>query len=103
MADEDPLSFVRLWDSWDEADQRLETFKIIMTEACSELSEINHRQPAIIQPYDFDFWLDSETPEDFLLQLIRTPLEGPFGMRGVSKRVNSPRNNDPEILPPSGD
>ena len=39
-ADEGPLSFAGLWDSWDEADQRLETFKIITTEACSELSEI---------------------------------------------------------------
>ncbi len=97
-ADEGPLSFAGLWESWNKADQRLETFTIITTDACSELSEIHHRQPAIIQPHDFDFWLDPETPEDFLLQLIRAPLEGPFGMRAVSKLVNSPRNNDPEIL-----
>ena len=81
----------------------METFTIITTEACSELSEIHHRQPAIIQPHDFDFWLDPKTPEDFLLELIRAPLEGPFGIRAVSKLVNSPRNNDPEILRPLGD
>ena len=102
-ADEGPLSFAGLWDSWGKAGQRLETFTIITTEACSELSEIHHRQPAIIQPHDFDFWLDPKTPEDFLLELIRAPLEGPFDIRAVSKLVNSPRNNDPEILRPLGD
>ena len=102
-ADEAPLSFAGLWDSWDKAGQRLETFTIITTEACSNLSEIHHRQPAIIQPHDFDYWLDPEAPQDFLQQLIRAPVEGPFGVRAVSKLVNSPRNNNPEILRSLGD
>ena len=99
-ADESPLSFAGLWDSWTQAGQLLETFTIITTQACPDLKEVHHRQPAMIAPQDFHVWLDPETPEDLLLQLVRLPHEGPFGRRAVSRRVNNPRNDDAAVLQP---
>ncbi len=99
-ADESPLSFAGLWDSWTQAGQSLETFTIITTQACPDLKEVHHRQPAIVAPQDFHVWLDPETPVDLLLQLVRLPYEGPFGRRAVSRRVNNPRNDDSAILQP---
>ena len=99
-ADEGPLSFAGLWDSWAKEGHVWKTFTIITTQACPDLHEVHHRQPAIIRPQDFDAWLDPETPADSLLQLVRLPNEGPFDIRVVSKRVNNPRNDDPDVLQP---
>ncbi len=97
-ADAAPLSFAGLWDSWTQEDQSWETFTIITTQACSDLQSIHHRQPAIIQPPDFNVWLAPETPRDSLLQLVRLPHAGPFGIRAVSRRVNNPRHDDAAVL-----
>ena len=98
--DEEPISLAGLWESWEKHGQSLETFTVITTQSCPALTEIHHRQPAIIQAQDFDAWMDPETPEATLLQLVRIPCEGPFNQRAVSKRVNNPRNDDPRILLP---
>lgn len=97
---EEPLSFAGLWDSWEQQGHSLETFTIITTQACPILAEIHHRQPAIIQCQDMEAWLDPYTPQDSLLELVRNPHEGPFVQRAVSRRINSPRNDDPDVLSP---
>ncbi len=66
----------------------------------AELADIHHRQPAIIGPDRFDDWLDPTSRVPRLLDLVREPYGGPYEKRAVSTRVNSVRNDDPDILTP---
>ena len=100
LADGSPLSFAALWERWDPGGSPLETFTIITKVASPDLEDIHHRQPEIIDLRWFTEWLDPRTPLPALLELAREPHEGPFERRTVSTRVNSVRNDDPDILLP---
>ena len=101
LADGSPVSFAALWECWDKAGDGLETFTIITTQACESLTDIHHRQPAIIHPDHFADWLDPALRPAHLLDLAREPFTGPFEKRPVSTRVNSVANNDASILIPA--
>ena len=98
LKDGSPLSFAALWERWEKGSGTLETFTIITTLASPGLEDLHHRQPAIIHPRWFSNWLDPRTPLPALLELARQPHDGPFERRAVSTRVNSVRNDDPDIL-----
>lgn len=100
LKDGSPLSLAALWERWDRSGVPLETFTIITTAASPDLEDIHHRQPAIIDPRWFTEWLDPQTPLSALLELARESHDGPFERRAVSNRVNSTRNDDPDILLP---
>ncbi len=100
LADGSPLSFAALWERWDKGGDSLESFTIITTAAAPGLADIHHRQPAIIDAELFDDWLDPTSPVGRLLELVREPRAAPYERRAVSTRVNSVRNDDPEILAP---
>ena len=100
LADGSPLSFAGLWERWDKGGEALESFSIITTAADPPLADVHHRQPAVINPEHFSVWLDGESPADTLLDLARNPRAGPYEIRAVSTRVNSVRNDDPELLTP---
>ena len=55
---------------------------------------------AVPGPDRFDEWLDPTSPVPRLLDLVREPYCGPYEKRAVSTRVNSVRNDDPDILTP---
>ena len=97
-ADGSPLSFAALWERWNKGDDSIESFAIITTGACPALADIHHRQPAIIDPDRFDGWLDPTSSVPWLLELVRKPTADPYKRRAVSTRVNSVRNDDPDIL-----
>ena len=98
FADGSPLSFAALWERCDKGGDPLESFTIITTPAAPGLADIHHRQPAIIDPDQFDDWLDPTSPAPWLLDLVREPNGGPYERRAVSTRVNSVRNNNLDIL-----
>ena len=98
LKDGTPLSLAALWERWDPGSAPLETFTIITTTASPDLEDIHHRQPAIIEPRWFTEWLDPRTPLPELLELAREPHDGPFQRRAFSARVNSVRNDDPDVL-----
>ena len=100
LADGAPLSFAALWERWDKGGEPLESSTIATTAASPGLADIHHRQPAIINLDRFDDWLDPTSPVPRLLDLVRQPYAGPYERRAVSSRVNSVRNDGPDILVP---
>ena len=100
VKDGSPLSLAALWERWDPGGAPLETFTIITTAASPGLEDIHHRQPAIIDPRWYSNWIDPRTPLPALLELAREPHDGSFERRAVSTRVNSVRNDDPDVLLP---
>ena len=77
---------------------------IITLPATGALQTIHSRQPALIARENFDLWLDSRTPITILESLLGEVQPQNWQVYPVSPRVNSPANNDPELLQPlSGD
>ena len=96
----EPVSFACLWERWEKGDEPVETFTILTTAASPALTAIHHRQPVILDAGDFDTWLAPDTPQERLLALARRAHEGPFERWPVSRRVNSPRNEGPDLVQP---
>ena len=74
----------------------------IVTCAPNELMAALHdRMPVILDPADYDAWLDPGGPRG--ADLLRPCLAEWLEAVPVSTRVNSPRNDDESILQPEGE
>ncbi len=96
-ADGAPFVFAGLWESWSDGQSaEIVSFTILTTEASEALRPIHHRMPVIVGAQDFNLWLDpGETPSTELFAPEQAPQ---LQARPVSRRVNSPRNDDPACL-----
>lgn len=98
-----PVSFAGVWERWETRREVIESFAILTTPASAELADIHHRQPAIVDPEWFAEWLDPSTAAHELFERLCAPHPGPYERRAVSRRVNSVRNDDADILRPVGE
>ncbi|TVQ55544.1 MAG: SOS response-associated peptidase, partial [Phycisphaerales bacterium] len=74
-ADEQPLVMAGLWESWNdpESEKPLETYSILTTEANEQLRDLHDRMPVILEPEQFDAWLDPEQADAETLQSLLKP------------------------------
>ena len=70
-------------------------FSIITTEAKGDVTEIHHRMPVILQEQDIDRYLDLKTDA---LTLLNVNPGVPLTFNEVSREVNNPVNNTPELI-----
>ena len=107
----DPFAFAGLWAHWEPNEEAAEGGEgpidscTILTTSANELVErVHHRMPVILRPEDYDLWLDREVSDRDHLEAVLGPYD-PSGMIAypVSKRVNTPSNDDPEVIEPVGD
>ena len=98
LADGGLFAFAGIWSEWGKGDDSLRSFSIITTEANSKLKAIHQRMPVILDPRNYDHWLDSSQNDPASL-LNAYPSEL-MAYHEVSLRVNSPKNDDPECLAP---
>lgn len=61
------------------------------------MATLHDRMPAILSPEDFDAWLDPKATPEQLKALLRSAPDGTLAMYPVSRAVNSPKNNGPEL------
>jgi putative SOS response-associated peptidase YedK len=81
-------------------------FTILTTAANGTVSPFHHRMPVILDPGDIDLWLrpSPSEPRDLdeltasLQNLVRPAPDSMLVATPVSRRVNSPRNDDPACL-----
>ncbi len=102
-ADGGPFAFAGLWERWRDSGAKtwVESCTIVTTEANALLRPIHPRMPVILDPADFDAWLDPAAPADAAQRLLR-PYEGGFDLtaRPISTRVNKVANDDPAVIEP---
>jgi putative SOS response-associated peptidase YedK len=98
--DDIPLAFAGLWERWDKrgTEDPVETCTIVTTAANATLAPLHDRMPVILGPQDWDSWLGANTPPEALVDLLRPAADDLLGARPVSRRVNSPGNDGPELL-----
>lgn len=76
----------------------IDTAAILTTAASRDIAHIHDRMPVVIQPEDFEQWLDCRTrePRD-VAHLMRAPEEGFFEAIPVTDRVNKVANTGPDL------
>lgn len=93
-----PLTFAGLWEYWnDDEGNHIESCTIIVCEANSLMSPIHQRMPVILKPDVFDNWLKSNDT-DYLQSLLIPYQENDLEMYPVSRAVNSPKNDRPDLV-----
>ena len=102
VANGGPFGFAGLWERWSDPIEGylVESCTIVTTMANERLESIHDRMPVIIDPSDFDAWLDtSGNPAIAQALLAPYPAER-MSACPISRRINNVKNDDPACLEP---
>ncbi len=94
------MAFAGLWEPLAQAEEeRLRTFALMTTAAAPELEKIHNRMPVILAEADWSVWLKpGPLSEEDAERILAPRLSVPMGNWPVSSRVNSNRNEGPELI-----
>jgi putative SOS response-associated peptidase YedK len=100
LQDNAPFSMAGIWEKWkNQEGVIIHSFSIITTNANSLIEEIHDRMPVILKREDEKKWLSAIGETELLELLLPYPSER-MKKYPVSKKVNSPLNDVPEIFNP---
>lgn len=95
------FSLAGLWEEWRATDgEIIQTCTIITTEPNELAGTVHNRMPAILKPHDEALWLDPAARVPDLVQLLGPYAGDDLEMYPVSKAVNSPGKDEPELAEP---
>lgn len=100
--DKKPFLFAGLYDELPDATSNL-GFAILTTTPNALVKRVHIRMPVMLMDDVIPRWLDSETTPAEAETFLRSYPETLMTMHEVSRDVNSPRNNSPDILMRAGD
>jgi putative SOS response-associated peptidase YedK len=90
------FAFAGLWEGWKDANGTwVKTCTILTTTPNSVASVVHDRMPVILDPADYDVWLDPGMKDSVGVSELLRPFD-PSAMRcyPVSNRVNNVQNDD---------
>lgn len=97
---EDVIAFAGLWSTWTKPDgDQILSCAVLTQDAAPAITEIHHRMPAVLQPEQFEEWIDPATSLDSVHRIIANARQDLAGHR-VSTKVNSVRNMDSAMINP---
>jgi putative SOS response-associated peptidase YedK len=89
-----------LWEGWRSPEgEILRTFVIITVPANPDVAELHDRMPLIIEERDWSAWLGEAESDP--TALLKSSPAGTLRVWSVSRAVNSPQNNEPQLLDPA--
>ncbi|MEH2322445.1 MAG: SOS response-associated peptidase [Nostoc sp.] len=110
LQDGQAFGFAGLWEKWrclgqpeagTTANEEIISCTILTTAANELLQPIHERMPVILEPKDYDLWLDSQVQTPQTLQQLLRPYPAPaMTAYPVSTLVNNSRHNSPECIIP---
>jgi putative SOS response-associated peptidase YedK len=90
-----------IWDRWDGPDGLVETVAVLTMPANALVQPTDERMPVVMDPELFETWLDPDETRAARLLKVLTPHPVERMERWpVSTRVNSPAEDDPDLLTP---
>jgi len=96
-----PFAIAGIWDAWKKPDgTELRSFALITTDAAKSLLYIHDRMPVILDPKEYDAWLDAKTDTKELLPMLNPLEDEKINAYQISDMVNKPENDKPEIIRP---
>lgn len=97
----EPFAFAGLWERWEREGQVVESCTLVVTQANARIAEIHDRMPVILDPADYDAWLDPALRDSArLLPLLRPYPAERTTLWPVGLAVNRPGNGGPELMAP---
>ena len=101
----EPFAFAGLWASWNKGGgPPVESCTILTTDANPLVSTVHPRMPVILDPEEYDLWLDPSVEDRERLEAALDPLDVEKMIAyPVSTRVNSPANDEPSVIEPQGE
>ena len=102
MKDGEPFAIAGLWEHWEGQDgQVIESCTLLTTEPNDLLAPIHNRMPVILDPKDYEQWLDPGLQEaDGVKPWLRPYPPEAMTYFPVNLRVNNPRNDDVLCIEP---
>jgi putative SOS response-associated peptidase YedK len=99
-----PMALAGIFECWLGADgSEIETMAILTVPANAAMSALHDRMPALIAPENFDRWLDCSSGSSVgISELLRPAPEDYLDVIEVSRALNNPRNEGPEVQEPAG-
>ncbi len=95
-ADGKPMAMAGIWEGWRTPDgEAVRTFAILTTAANSTMSRLHERMPVILEPDDWEAWLEADGSASALM--LPAP-DNVLHVWPVSRAVNSVRNTGAELL-----
>lgn len=94
------FAFAGLWECWKNPEgETVVSCTILTTEANELMRPIHDRMPVILDPKDYDLWLDPAVHKAERLQQMLCPFRSEaMTAYPVSTQVNKPTNNSPECI-----
>ncbi len=103
MSDLEPYAFAGLWEFARIADKEILSATIIVGSPNPLAAAVHDRMPVILQPEDYDRWLNVATPVDELQALLRPYPAEKMQATAVSRLVNSVKNDTEACIQPIGE
>jgi putative SOS response-associated peptidase YedK len=98
LRSEEPFAFAGIWREEEEGDEPY--CAIITTEANSLVKPVHDRMPAILLPEAESDWLNLDTTPEQALELLQPYPDGEMKAYEISRLINSPANDSPDVITP---
>lgn len=96
---DDCFALAGVWDYWPE--EKLFTFAVVTTTPNAVVEPLHDRMPVVLSPEAWEAWLDPSTPLEEVKALLRPSPAERMTVYPVSRLVNSPKNDGPELVAPA--
>jgi putative SOS response-associated peptidase YedK len=91
-----------LWERWNRGGDPIDSCTILTTDGNDVVGSIHDRMPVILDPGDYDLWLDPDVQDAKRLEPLLVPFAGESMTEyPVSTRVNNPSTDDPGRIEPA--
>jgi len=99
--DDQVFAFAGLWERWSRGGLTIESCAILTTDANRRLAELHDRMPVVLDPRDYNRWLDPSEENPERLKPLLEPCPNDFlAFHPVGPRVNRAENEGPECIAP---
>ena len=96
-----PMALGGLWESWTGPNgEEMDTACIVTTSANGPMSAIHDRMPVILEPQDFDLWLDGDAEPAEVSALVKPSADDVLELYAISTDVNRVANDNPQVQTP---
>ena len=102
--DGQPMAIAGLWETWAGPNgEEVDTACVITTAANGLTAAIHDRMPVILEPKDFDLWLDADETEMGRVETLMRPAgDDVLEFFEIAPDINAVRNDDPALQKPIG-
>ena len=103
MADGSSFALAGLWEHWARDEEAVDSCTILVTQANERIGEIHDRMPVILEPLDYEAWLDPTVSDAARVSpLLRSYPSERMRLWPVGSAVNRPANQGPGLMEPVG-